>query len=691
MTRHALLVGIDVYPGFPDCNQLASCAGDARLMAEVLRDGFEFPPKNVELLLNEEATRQGILDALEGLARRVRRDDVVVFFYSGHGSEARDRAGARGNPEADEAAEWEQTLVPHDSGRDGRKPYRDIRDDELYLWIRQVNETTPHVTVILDSCHAGTAVRSSVRTKQVPREEHPDRNRAPDFEPFRLGETQVQRSAVPAGKRWRDVGPSGWLPVDERYTLLAACRYSESAKEYNVPGVPDLKHGALTYFLARELRALRPGATYRDLMEKVRLAVTGVYPTQTPQVEGARDREVFGTRRVQPPRFLPVKERDGARVVLGGGAAFGLTHGSEWAVYPPGTHRVEEGVRPRGQVRIKSVRAVTSEAEVIEEAGDGGPVAVGDRAIEAIHREDLQVPVVIGSHGAYGRREDQVAALVHALEARIDDSLLLRRAQEGEPAAIELRGLEAGGGDLGEGSTGRCEGGDQPAWAMFGEDGTLLVCPCPMFEVGSTRRVIDNLEARARFLHVLNLEDRDPTNPLRDTLEVTFLRRGRGGHWTPARSEGPEGEIAFTVKEEFALEVVHHFDHRLYLHVLDLGLTGGVCPLYPVPGEHQPQEPNRPLRIGVRQGEGLKVGMPPGFPAVTGRERIKVFATTHEADFEWLRQKRYRDAGKRSALERVLGATLRGGELREATPVAPTAEEHWTVVTKSFLVHRAPS
>lgn len=665
--KHALLVGIDPYPYFPPSNQLSSCAADARLMAEVLQDGFGFRARRLALLCNEKATRQGILDALEDLASRVKGEDVVVFFYSGHGSRVRD-------PDGDEPDSWDETLVPHDSGR-GEHPNRDIRDDELYDWILKVNRLTPHVTVVLDSCKAGAAVRGIAREKWV----------EPDPRPVPWRKKTVHQSD------FRDASPSGWLPVDERYTLLAACRYSESAKEYNVPGVPDLKHGALTFFLARELRALRPGATYRDLMEKVRLAVTGVYPTQTPQVEGARDREVFGTRRVQPQRFLPVRGRDDGRVVLGGGAAFGLTHGSEWTVYPSGTHRVEEAVRPRGRVRIKSVRAVTSEAEVIEEASDGGPVAVGDRAIEAIHREDLQVPVVIRSHGAYGRQEDQVAALVHALEARIDDSLLLRRAQEGEPATIELRGLESGWGDLGEGLTERCEGGDEPAWAMFGEDGTLLVCPCPMLEVGSTRRVIDNLEARARFLHVLNLEDRDPTNPLRDTLEVTFLRRGRGGDWTPARPEGPEEEIAFTVKEEFALEVVHHFDHSLYLHVLDLGLTGGVCPFYPVPGEHQTLEPNRPLRIGVRQGEGLKVGMPPGLPAVTGRERIKVFATTHEADFEWLRQKRYRDAGKRSTLERVLGATLRGGELREATPVAPTAEERWTAVTKSFLVHRAPS
>jgi len=68
--------------------------------------------------------------------------------------------------------------------------------------------------------------------------------------------------------------------------------------------------------------------------------------------------------------------------------------------------------------------------------------------------------------------------------------------------------------------------------------------------------------------------------------------------------------------------------------------------------------------------------------------RREFFATTHEADFGWLRQKSYREAKERSALERLLGAALRGGELREATSADSPADEGWTAVTKSFPVRR---
>lgn len=667
----ALLVGINPYPNFPPRNQLSSCADDVRLMAQVLQERFGFRGRDIARLCNEKATRRGILDALEDLGSQLDgEEDVVLFYYSGHGSRVRDQEG-------DEPDGWDETLVPHDSGR-GEHPNRDIRDDEIYDWVLKVNRVTPYVTVILDSCKAGTAVRGIAKEKWVPADPRP-------LVPPGKSKRTTRRGAL------RDAGPSGWLPVSERYTLLAACRYSESAKEYEVPGATKLKHGAFTYFLTRELRDLPPGATYRDLMEKVRLAVNGVFPTQTPQVEGARDREVLGSTRIEPQRFLPVMERQGTRVVLGGGAAFGLTHGSEWIVYPPGTQRLEDATRPRGRVRVTNVRAVTSDAEVIEEANDRAPVSAGGRAVEAIHQEELRLPVVIRSDGAHGRQEDRVAPLVEALQSRIDASPLLRRVEKGRAAAVELRALGPGWGELEERCTEGCEDAHEPAWAMFGEDGALLVCPCPMFERGSIQRVIENLETRARFLHVLHLEDRDPANPLQGKLELTFLRRGPAGDWIPARPEGPEGEIVFREGEGFALELAHGFDRYLYCHVLDLGLTGGVGLLHPVPGEQKPLKPNRPHRIGVREGEGWTVGVPRELPAVEGRERIKVFATTHEADFGWLRQESYREAKKRSVLERLLGGALRGGELREAIPAEPPGDERWTAVSKSFLVRRGQS
>lgn len=705
MTRHALLVGIDRYPGFPECNQLASCAGDARLMAEVLQDDFHFPPANIELLVNEEATRRGILDALEDLARRVGSGDSVVFYYSGHGSEARDRPGGRFNLEVDEATEWEQTLVPHDSGRERRLPYRDLRDDELYRWIRQVNETTPYLTVVLDSCHAGTAVRGSVRTKRVPREEDPEGHRAPDYRPFLLGEAEIQRSAAPAGKRWRDAGPSGWLPIDERYTLLAACHHLETAKEYEIPGAGGLKHGAFTWHLVRELRRLEPGATYRDLIEAVRSGVQAVYPTQTPQVEGARDREAFGIVRRAPQRFLAVRELKGGRVVLDGGAAHGVLEGSEWAIHPPGTRRFDDASDAVGRVRVVAVRAVSAEAEVVSESvgqqddgGDGSGITAGCRASEAAHREELVLPVAIDRESVNGEmpESDGLPDLLAALGSRIETSKLLRPVVAGEDALAIVRLVPA--------AVGSENPGEVLCWSLETADGAPLRTPHPVFETGSVQRVVDNLETRARFLHLERLVDHEPANPLSGTVEVSLLRwrvarsgaepgRGAGdesgeGSWVAAVPETADGEVVFREGERLGLEVVHRFDHPLYLHVFDLGLTGGVSLLHPVPGASQALEPGRPLRIGTRQGEGLTVRLPEEFPCARGRERIRVVATTHPADLSGWEQGRYREAETTSALERRFDAGFRGGTFREAAAGETPADEHWTAVTESFLVAR---
>ena len=46
-------------------------------------------------------------------------------------------------------------------------------------------------------------------------------------------------------------------------------------------------HGALTYFLHRELVGAGPDATYRDVFDAARRQVTAAYPTQQPQMEGA--------------------------------------------------------------------------------------------------------------------------------------------------------------------------------------------------------------------------------------------------------------------------------------------------------------------------------------------------------------------------------------------------------------------
>ena len=149
--------------------------------------------------------------------------------------------------EGDEPDGMDETIVPYDSGRD---PFenRDITDDELYVRLLALVRVTPFVTAIFDCCHSGTILRDAFgdRGRWVPEDRRPI-------------------SELPPSTVARDVGsyppgPSGWLPLGERYVLIAGCRDEESSFEHTVTedGV-SVTHGALTYFLSCESPGPAPG------------------------------------------------------------------------------------------------------------------------------------------------------------------------------------------------------------------------------------------------------------------------------------------------------------------------------------------------------------------------------------------------------------------------------------------------
>jgi len=79
--KYALLIGIDEY--LIDRVWQRGSVNDAEKMYEVLTQHFAFPAKNITLLRNAEATREGILAALQGLQHQTNPDDVVFVHYSG--------------------------------------------------------------------------------------------------------------------------------------------------------------------------------------------------------------------------------------------------------------------------------------------------------------------------------------------------------------------------------------------------------------------------------------------------------------------------------------------------------------------------------------------------------------------------------------------------------------------------------
>ena len=252
--RHALVIGIDTYPGFGPETQLAGAVRDARTMAEVLIGRHGFAPDDVHRCLANQATRQGILDALANLKSRARSDDQVLLYFSGHGSQMTDREG-------DEGDGLDETLVPVDSGRDDDEN-RDITDDEINHWAAGVLEITPHVTMIFDCCHAATLQRPLWRVRSVP----------PDLRPA----DALPPSPLPM---WRDV-ETGPRPL-----ILAACRDDERALELP-PWIAGEYRGAFSFHLIEALRNAEPSKTWREIFDHAASALAVDCPEQHPEASG---------------------------------------------------------------------------------------------------------------------------------------------------------------------------------------------------------------------------------------------------------------------------------------------------------------------------------------------------------------------------------------------------------------------
>jgi len=145
-TQRALLIGVSNYEA--NLPPLAGSKNDVMLIRELLVQKYGFDRANVQVLIDEQATRALILSAVRALSERTVADDIVLIHFSGHGSQAPDMNG-------DEDDGFDETILPHDSRTPG---IADITDDELNALLSGFEFGS--VVVILDSCHSGTGTRS---------------------------------------------------------------------------------------------------------------------------------------------------------------------------------------------------------------------------------------------------------------------------------------------------------------------------------------------------------------------------------------------------------------------------------------------------------------------------------------------------------------------------------------------------
>ncbi len=386
--------------------------------------------------------------------------------------------------------------------------------------------------------------------------------------------------------------------------------------------------------------------------------------------------------------FVPVLERQGGRLVLGAGAACGLVKGSEWTVHGAGIRRVEPGDVPLGVVSLSSVRAVTSEGTLEREAGSGA-VKAGMRAFELSRPLETRLPVHVEVMSRYDTD-------VQCLREKLDRYSLLRRVDDGKDAKARVYLLPPS--TLAHGKVvpmlGRLA---EETWAVVGEDGNLMM-PAHRRSEGGVDILLENLEKAARHRLVLDL--RNETSPLAGKVKAELLRWT--GDWLEEPKWGADSRPVFFEGDNLALKIANESAQPLFVYVLDLGLTGRISQVYPVPGAKEGLEPGRMVEVGARDGEELELYIPKEFPfasldsgesKIDGFETLKIFATTQPTEFLPFFQPGFRGckevpAGPVRSLKDVLSASFGGGGCRDLKPPQGNAPEEWTTVERSFRLRR---
>jgi hypothetical protein len=130
----ALIIGINDYKD-PKIDDLETAVNDANAMAKLLGERYGF---RVELLLDHNATKEGIYQALRKLASSAKPDDNVLIYYAGHGD--LDRLTNDG---------W---WIPVDAK--GGNPVTYLDNYLVQAYIRSMQAR--HVLLVSDSCYSGT-------------------------------------------------------------------------------------------------------------------------------------------------------------------------------------------------------------------------------------------------------------------------------------------------------------------------------------------------------------------------------------------------------------------------------------------------------------------------------------------------------------------------------------------------------
>lgn len=151
---YAVVVGISKYQN-AGIGELRFANRDAQIFSDYLRSpaGGMVPQDNIRLLLDSSATNAAVYDALSWLTQTVQANDLVYFYFSGHGDMESETARRLG------------FLLAFNTPRTNYINNA-IRIEDLNYYANTLSvKSNAKVILITDACHSGTLVTSDYSLK----------------------------------------------------------------------------------------------------------------------------------------------------------------------------------------------------------------------------------------------------------------------------------------------------------------------------------------------------------------------------------------------------------------------------------------------------------------------------------------------------------------------------------------------
>ena len=280
--KYALIIAIGDYNTSTGWSAISSENDIPIIKGSLLKHGFQ--EEDISILKNDQATKKGIITAVNQLKSKLSKGDIVVIHYSGHGQQIFDDNG-------DEVDNLDEALVPYDAWAKFNAKYKGenhLRDDEIQVFtneIRNILGNEGQLLMILDSCHSGSATRGPKARGGVSAFIPSDWN--PTMQNENKGSGMFEKSILD-----KNAAP---------FVVISGASANELNYEYE--GV-----GSLSYAFAKAMNDLGKDFTYRSLFSTIATHMNVIAPNQKPTIEGDIDYKLFKGEYVKQNPYFEINK-----------------------------------------------------------------------------------------------------------------------------------------------------------------------------------------------------------------------------------------------------------------------------------------------------------------------------------------------------------------------------------------------